>query len=181
MSHDVAGPGRADARQRELYGESWSERLSRLMGTYHLSQARLAAVIGLSAPMLSQLITGHRVKISNPAVFGRIVRLEQLQDDPRVVQGDPVQLAAILEEVAASSPVLTTVTTPVAGPTVDGTAHSSASGASVGGAGGGAGLDERTATHLASVADRGQLLAVADAAAAVGADALAGLLRRAAR
>ena len=172
MSHDVAGPGRADARQRELYGESWSERLSRLMGTYHLSQARLAAVIGLSAPMLSQLITGHRVKISNPAVFGRIVRLEQLQDDPRVVQGDPVQLAAILEEVAASSPVLTTV---------DGAAHSSASGASVGGAGGGAGLDERTATHLASVADRGQLLAVADAAAAVGADALAGLLRRAAR
>ena len=181
MSHDVAGPGGADARQRELYGESWSERLSRLMGTYHLSQARLAAVIGLSAPMLSQLITGHRVKISNPAVFGRIVRLEQLQDDPRVVQGDPVQLAAILEEVAASSPVLTTVITPVAGPTVDGAAHSSASDASVGGAGGGAGLDERTATHLASVADRRQLLAVADAAATVGADALAGLLRRAAR
>ena len=91
-------PGPGDEQQRALYGESWAGRLGRLMAAYGLSQARLAGVIGLSAPMLSQLVTGHRVKISNPSVFGRIVRLEELMaGDLRrhlATLAEPAQLAA---------------------------------------------------------------------------------------
>ena len=88
-AHVSQNPAPGDEQQRALYGESWADRLGRLMAAYRLSQARLAGVIGLSAPMLSQLITGHRVKISNPAVFGRIVRLEEMLVDPRVSSGRP--------------------------------------------------------------------------------------------
>ena len=71
------------AQQLAIYGESWADRFGRLLTGFGLSQSRLAAVIGLSAPMMSQLITGQRVKISNPAVYGRIVRLEELLPPPR--------------------------------------------------------------------------------------------------
>lgn len=168
-----ARPGPSDERQRELYGESWSQRLRRLMAAYGLSQARLAGVIGLSAPMLSQLITGHRVKISNPAVYGRIVRLEELLDDPRVGAGDATVIAGVLDEVAASRPVLTTRSMP--GPTDarprEAGAHSTA-GADV--------SDADVAGHLAGLARREHLLAAADAAESAGGPALAALLRDAA-
>src|SRR4051812_32479899 len=52
-------------QQVDIYGETWADRLGRLLRAYNLSQAKLASVIGLSAPMLSQLISGQRVKISN--------------------------------------------------------------------------------------------------------------------
>jgi carboxylate-amine ligase len=68
------------AAQTEMYGEPLGERFGRLLVAYGISQARLAAVVGLSAPMLSQLMSGQRAKISNPAVFGRLVRLEELAD-----------------------------------------------------------------------------------------------------
>ena len=71
-----------NAQQLQMYGENWADRLGRLLRGYGISQSRLAAVIGLSAPMISQLITGARVKISNPAVYGRIVRLEELLASP---------------------------------------------------------------------------------------------------
>ena len=167
MSADVpAIPGPADAQQRALYGESWADRLGRLMAAYRLSQARLAGVIGLSAPMLSQLVTGHRVKISNPAVFGRIVRLEELMADPRVTSGDPASISPVLEEVAASSPVLTTMAARVAGarqPT-DGPTD----------------LGGDLRRHLAALAEPAQLAAAAAAAEAAGGAALAEVLREAA-
>jgi transcriptional regulator with XRE-family HTH domain len=92
-----------------IYGESWANRFGRLLAGFGLSQSRLAAVIGLSAPMMSQLITGQRVKISNPAVYGRIVRLEELLSNPEVQLGDRDQVAQLLAEVAASQPSLTTM------------------------------------------------------------------------
>ncbi len=66
-------------------------------------------VIGLSAPMMSQLITGQRVKISNPAVYGRIVRLEELLSSAVVQRRDRDRLEKLLAEVAASQPSLTTM------------------------------------------------------------------------
>ncbi|QNE17286.1 helix-turn-helix transcriptional regulator [Kribbella qitaiheensis] len=62
--------------QREWYGESLGERFRRLLDRLDLSQAQLAAVLGLSAPMLSQLMSGQRAKISNPAVLSRLLQLE---------------------------------------------------------------------------------------------------------
>ncbi|GAB2463096.1 hypothetical protein [Jatrophihabitans fulvus] len=96
------------AQQVALYGEPLSVRFGRLLQAYGIPQSRLAAAIGLSAPMLSQLATGQRVKISNPAVLARLLRLEQLAGSPAVRSGDPARIAAALDEVAASRPQLTT-------------------------------------------------------------------------
>jgi hypothetical protein len=108
--HPPGGP--TVTRQVDLYGLSWSERLHRLMSVYHLTQARLASVIGLSAPMVSQLISGQRVKISNPAVYARVVRLEELAGSPGVLSGDPAEIARVLADVTAVAPTLTTVGVP---------------------------------------------------------------------
>lgn len=50
----------------------------RLIDDLGLNQARLAAVLGLSAPMLSQLMSGQRAKIGNPAVVQRVQALQDL-------------------------------------------------------------------------------------------------------
>ncbi len=159
----------ADSRQVEIYGESWSDRLSRLTRGYRLSQARLGAVIGLSAPMVSQLMTGHRVKISNPAVYGRIVRLEEFLAEQRVRAGDGVRIGEVLADVAASHPVLTTRNLPTGGS------------ADVGASGVGVVPAAAPAVQaLAAAAEPSILLAVASAARALGAPALVDLLIRAA-
>ena len=123
-------------------------------------QVRLAGVLGLSAPMLSQLMSGQRAKIGNPAVYARVVRLEELLDEPRIAAGEPNELARVLAEVAASHPVLTTrtATTAPQAALADG---------------GPAGL-------LSSIATGEQLAAVAVAADQVGAGPLAAVLRQAA-
>jgi predicted transcriptional regulator len=97
-----------NAQQIEIYGERWADRFGRLLRAYGISQARLAAVIGLSAPMISQLISGQRVKISNPAVYGRIVDLEEQLSTPAMRSADPDQRARVLADITASSPSLTT-------------------------------------------------------------------------
>lgn len=78
-------------RQRALYGMPLAERFGYVMDKYALSQRSLAAVLGLSAPMLSQLISGKRIKIGNPAVIGRLMMLEAHADD--------VDLESVLEKV----------------------------------------------------------------------------------
>lgn len=90
---------RAD-QQRALYGSTLAERFGAVMNTYALTQRGLADVLGLSAPMLSQLIHAQRIKIGNPAVYERLVMLE--------VRADEDDHAAVLAEVHASTPVLST-------------------------------------------------------------------------
>jgi transcriptional regulator with XRE-family HTH domain len=92
------------AAQADMYGEPLGQRFGRVLAAYRISQARLAAVLGLSPPMLSQLMSGQRAKISNPAVFGRLVRLEELSAG--VVGG--AERDAALEEVQRSRPTLHT-------------------------------------------------------------------------
>jgi transcriptional regulator with XRE-family HTH domain len=70
------------ALQSQWYGEPLVLRFRRLLDRLGLSQANLAAVLGLSAPMLSQLMSGQRAKISNPAVINRLLAVEGLADDP---------------------------------------------------------------------------------------------------
>lgn len=83
-------------RQRELYGEPLGERVHRLLGALGITQARLAAVLGLSPAMLSQLSGARRVKIGDPAVLGRLVAL-----DRRVARGPvrPGEIEALLADV----------------------------------------------------------------------------------
>jgi len=152
-----------NAQQLQMYGENWADRFGRLLRAYQISQSRLAAVIGLSAPMISQLISGQRVKISNPAVYGRVVRLEERLTDPAVTSGDPRQSAAVLDEVAASHPALTTMTVNQASPGQRPASNG-----------------DSLAPRLSAVANREQLRTTAEAAAATGAADLAEVLDRAA-
>lgn len=110
--------GEVISAQTDMYGEPLGQRFGRLLAAYRISQARLAAVLGLSPPMLSQLMSGQRAKISNPAVFGRMVRLEELAAG---VTGEQARDAA-LEEVRRSRPTLHTgqLTGPVAPDRADG-------------------------------------------------------------
>jgi len=156
-----------NAQQVQMYGENWADRFGRLLRAYRIPQSRLAAVIGLSAPMLSQLISGQRVKISNPAVYGRVVGLEDQLGDPAVQAGDPAVLARVLDEVAESHPTLTTMTL-----RQDHTAESAERPEEDG--------EDSLAARLSTLASTQQLRETADAAAAGGAAALAAVLDRAA-
>ena len=87
-------------QQIRLYGQPLSERFGAVVGVYGITQRRLAQVLGLSAPMLSQLISGRRIKIGNPAVYERLVMLED--------STEASDLEAVLARVEASQPVLST-------------------------------------------------------------------------
>lgn len=101
------------ALQRQWYGEPLGDRVRRLVIAYDVSQAQLAEVLGLSAPMLSQLMSGRRAKIGNPAVLARMVMLERRVLTPEVASGDPAAIRAALEEVRSSQPTVTRDTLPV--------------------------------------------------------------------
>ncbi|MDQ4105478.1 MAG: helix-turn-helix domain-containing protein [Actinomycetota bacterium] len=94
------------ALQREWYGEPLGDRVRRLVVAFDVSQAQLAEVLGLSAPMLSQLMSGRRAKIGNPAVLARMVMLERRVLTPEVASGDPAAIRAALEEVRDSRPTV---------------------------------------------------------------------------
>jgi transcriptional regulator with XRE-family HTH domain len=89
-------------RQRRIYGEPLGDRLRRLLAALDVSQTVLAEALGVSSPMLSQLISGRRVKIGAPAALGRLTLLEQ-----RVVAGgarDGPAVARLLAEVREAQP-----------------------------------------------------------------------------
>jgi transcriptional regulator with XRE-family HTH domain len=94
------------ALQREWYGESLGDRVRRLVVAFDVSQAQLAEVLGLSAPMLSQLMSGRRAKIGNPAVLARMVMLERRVLTPEVASGDPAAIRTALEQVRDSRPTV---------------------------------------------------------------------------
>ena len=74
----VVDPTEANrAAQHELYGEPLADVFHRLMACFGATQGTLAQTLGISAPMLSQLMSANRVKIGNPAV---VLRLQALQD-----------------------------------------------------------------------------------------------------
>jgi len=87
-------------RQRALYGAPLRDCVHTLTDRLALSQAALARVLGISAPMLSQLVTAQRTKIGNPVAVERLHSLLELAD--RVDAGlDADQVARRIEEVAA--------------------------------------------------------------------------------
>lgn len=65
----------ANEQQRALYGAPLGELVGQVRDRLGLTQTQVAEVLGLSAPMLSQLVSGHRVKIGNPAVVHRLQAL----------------------------------------------------------------------------------------------------------
>jgi transcriptional regulator with XRE-family HTH domain len=104
--------------QRGWYGEPLGELFQRLIGDLGLNQARLAAVLGLSAPMLSQLKSGQRAKIGNPAVVQRLQALQELAVQVAEGRTGALEAAARMDEIreSAGSSVLGTTTTHPAAP-----------------------------------------------------------------
>lgn len=66
--------------QREIYGEPLGAIVDRCRGTLGLTQARVAALLGISAPMLSQVMSGQRIKIGNPAAVERLRAMVEATD-----------------------------------------------------------------------------------------------------
>ncbi|WP_214366780.1 hypothetical protein [Pseudonocardia sp. H11422] len=64
-------------RQRALYGAPLGDRVHRLTGLLGITQARLAATLGVSPAMLSQLVSARRIKIGDPAVLARLMLLDK--------------------------------------------------------------------------------------------------------
>lgn len=88
-------------RQRMLYGAPLGERVRRLTAVLQISQARLAKALGMSPAMLSQLVSGRRVKIGDPTVLARLLELDQRVGSlSRPVPDDAVE--ALLDEVASA-------------------------------------------------------------------------------
>lgn len=93
--------------QAELYGEALGPLFRRLNAAFGLTQAQLAATIGVSAPMLSQLMSAQRVKIGNPAVIQRIHAISSLAADVSAGRVAADDVARRLDEVRGFSGVLT--------------------------------------------------------------------------
>jgi transcriptional regulator with XRE-family HTH domain len=101
------------ALQRQWYGEPLGDRVRRLVVAFDVSQAGLADVLGISPPMLSQLMSGRRAKIGNPAVLARMVMLERRVLTPDVASGDPAAVRRALDEVRESQPTVSRGSLPV--------------------------------------------------------------------
>lgn len=101
------------ALQREWYGEPLGDRVRRLVVAFDVSQANLAEVLGISAPMLSQVMSGRRAKIGNPAVLARLIMLERKVLIPDVAAGKREALQRALDDVRASRPSVTRDNLPV--------------------------------------------------------------------
>lgn len=101
------------ALQREWYGEPLGDRVRRLVVAFDVSQANLADVLGISAPMLSQVMSGRRAKIGNPAVLARLIMLERKVLTPDVAAGKKEALQRALEDVRESKPSVTRDNLPV--------------------------------------------------------------------
>ncbi|OLT12521.1 hypothetical protein BJF79_22050 [Actinomadura sp. CNU-125] len=110
------------ALQIEWYGEPLGERVRRLLDRLGLSQSGLAGVLGLSAPMLSQLMSAQRAKISNPAVLHRLLAVEELAAGPGF-DGLPAAVVKdrLAEIRAESAPTTSGLRVPTGAPASGGT------------------------------------------------------------
>jgi transcriptional regulator with XRE-family HTH domain len=89
--------------QRGWYGEPLGDLFRRLIAELGLNQARLAGVLGLSAPMLSQLMSGQRAKIGNPAVVQRLQALQDLAGQVADGRTGAEEAVARMEEIRDST------------------------------------------------------------------------------
>lgn len=71
------------AEQARLYGAPLGDLLGDVSDALEISQSRLARLLGVSAPMVSQLASGHRVKIGNPTAVVRLQRMIELSREVR--------------------------------------------------------------------------------------------------
>lgn len=94
-------PGRdMDGReaQAQLYGAPLGDILSRCGQVLELNQSHLAEVLGISAPMLSQLVNARRVKIGNPVAAQK---LQVMHEAVGAVEHGDLDIETALKRIAA--------------------------------------------------------------------------------
>lgn len=87
--------------QTELYGAPLGDVVDELTAAFGVSRGVLAHTLGLSAPMLSQLASGHRVKIGNPSAVHRLQRLIGVLPD---VRAGLVEAGEVMRSIEAEVP-----------------------------------------------------------------------------
>jgi transcriptional regulator with XRE-family HTH domain len=102
----VAHTVRNREQQAAVYGEPLGDLLGRVGQGLGLTQARIASVLGVSAPMLSQLASGHRVKIGNPVAVQRLRALVGLAAAVAAGRVPSTQVPARLAEIAVRRTVV---------------------------------------------------------------------------
>lgn len=85
--------------QRRMYGEPLAEIFGRVTSALGISQAALARTLGISAPMLSQLGSGRRVKIGNPAALRRLEEVQQLVEGVRSGETGTSEVQSQLDDI----------------------------------------------------------------------------------
>lgn len=101
-------------QQADWYGEALGDTVQRLTAVLGLTQGQLASVVGLSAPMLSQLASGQRAKIANPSVLARFQALAELAASPGLQERRADEVAREVERVRSlDANAFTTGTRPV--------------------------------------------------------------------
>lgn len=99
------------AQQAALYGAPLADVLGQCGATLGLNQAGIARLLGISAPMLSQLINARRIKIANPVAAARLTRMVTLASDVREGRLTVVAALGQLEADNATEISATTLTT----------------------------------------------------------------------
>lgn len=95
-------------RQARLYGEPLAVIMEQIGAALGLTQGRIAQVLGLSAPMLSHLVSARRVKIGNPMAHTRLTQLRALAAEVAAGRVSPADAVALLPEIEANNDSWTT-------------------------------------------------------------------------
>jgi transcriptional regulator with XRE-family HTH domain len=109
--------------QAEVYGDPLRKVLGRVGEQLGLTQARIASVLGLSPPMLSQLISGHRIKIGNPVAGQRLQALLALGAEVAAGRVPQTEVEARLADIGRRSGLATQTTTTGSTPSATGLAR----------------------------------------------------------
>jgi transcriptional regulator with XRE-family HTH domain len=114
-----AATARNRALQTEYYGEPLGDRFRRLLDSFGFSQLQLADLLGLSPSMLSQLMSAHRAKISNPVVLSRLLAAEMLARRADWPALPPAERATLLGQVRLDRATITGTGSTEPQPTTD--------------------------------------------------------------
>lgn len=107
------------ASQQEWFGRPLSDLFGTICDLCGLTQAQLGDRLGISAPMVSQLMTGRREKPGNPLVQERVIALSQALDQYEAGTLDPDGLRQVIDAMntVAAGPARSAVAQRTAGGT----------------------------------------------------------------
>jgi|GEM_PF-53924 len=109
---DASGPGGSTpeerrARQVELYGATLDAITQSVAVTMGLGPGDVARIIGVSGPMFTAVHEARRVRLGNPAAIARLAMLQEFAEHLRTGQADPEDVPLTLEQIRASTGLLT--------------------------------------------------------------------------